>query len=250
MLKHKIMWGRHHYGEAIGIITLDTPFMRIPGDIGNATTFPFPVRFRVVKGASVDRVVKKGDKALLKPFILAAQELESDGVRAITTSCGFLILFQEEMAEAVSIPVFTSSLLQIPLVHKMLGSKGRIGIITADASSLTLEHLRKAGVNESIPIAISGLEDVKEFSEWILNPPLEQPKSLPDPEKVKQKVVEKALNLLKEYPDIQAWVFECANLPPYSKAVQDATNLPVFDIVTLTTWVYHAVVQKEYKGYL
>jgi len=41
----------------VGILTLDTVFPRIPGDVGNATTFDFPVRFAVVRGASPRRVV-------------------------------------------------------------------------------------------------------------------------------------------------------------------------------------------------
>ena len=63
---------RANYGEAIGILTLDTVFPRVPGDVGNATTFDFPVRFRVVTGASPKRVVHEQDPALLKPFIEAA----------------------------------------------------------------------------------------------------------------------------------------------------------------------------------
>jgi hypothetical protein len=115
-----IKGSRANYGEAIGIITLDTCFPRIPGDVGNATTFDFPVRFKVVAGASPRRVVHEQDPELLRPFIEAAQELEHTGCRAITTTCGFLALFQKDMAASVNVPLFTSSLLQVPVVHKML----------------------------------------------------------------------------------------------------------------------------------
>ncbi len=37
-----------------------------------------------------------------------AKEVEKEGVRAITTSCGFNAIFQEALANAVNIPVFTS----------------------------------------------------------------------------------------------------------------------------------------------
>ena len=85
---------------------LDTVFPRIPGDIGNAATFSFPVRYKVVKGASPQRVVKEADTRLLEPFIEAARSLEKEGVKAIGTSCGFLAIFQRELADAVDIPVF------------------------------------------------------------------------------------------------------------------------------------------------
>ncbi len=153
----RIMGGRAHYGEVIGIITLDTFFPRFPGDVGNASTFTFPVKLRSIREASINRVVKQGDRTLLGPFIDTAKELEKEGVRAITTTCGFLIIFQDEIAASVKIPVFTSSLMQIPLVCKMLGKGHRLGIITADSASLSEKHLRAAGVDPSVPLVIGGM---------------------------------------------------------------------------------------------
>ena len=115
--------GRTNYGEPIGILMLDTKFPRIFGDIGNAETFSFPVRYKRVVGATPQRVVKEADPSLIEPFIEAAKELEQKGVSAITTSCGFLAIFQDYLADAVDIPVFTSSLIQVPLVYRMLKKK-------------------------------------------------------------------------------------------------------------------------------
>ena len=78
-----ISGGRPFYGESIGVLMLDSQFPRIPGDVGNATTFNFPVRYKVVRGASPSRVVLDRDPSLLAPFVEAAQELASEGVRAI-----------------------------------------------------------------------------------------------------------------------------------------------------------------------
>ncbi|HHY91802.1 MAG TPA: aspartate/glutamate racemase family protein, partial [Firmicutes bacterium] len=110
-----IYGGRTNYGQILGIIMLDTRFPRLPGDVGNAATFPFPVRYEVVQGASPLRVVQEADPALLQPFIRAAQALQAAGVQAIATSCGFLALWQAELAAAVKVPLVTSSLLQVPL---------------------------------------------------------------------------------------------------------------------------------------
>jgi hypothetical protein len=140
-----IKGGRGNYGEAVGILTLDTVFPRIPGDVGNATTFDFPVRFSVVRGASPKRVVHEQDPALLKPFVEAAQELEAAGCRAITTTCGFLALFQKEMAAAVGVPLFTSSLLQVPIVYRMLQPGQVIGILTAHSDAMNPRVLEAVG---------------------------------------------------------------------------------------------------------
>lgn len=46
---------------------LDTRFARIEGDMGNALTWPFPVLYRVVRGASPKRVVLKAAAGLFPP---------------------------------------------------------------------------------------------------------------------------------------------------------------------------------------
>jgi len=57
------------------------------------------------------RVVKQCDPTLIQPFVDGARELEREGVKAITTSCGFLAAFHPQITSSVNIPVFTSSLL-------------------------------------------------------------------------------------------------------------------------------------------
>ena len=44
--------GKALYGAPLGILMLEARFPRIPGDMGNATTWPFPVLYRVVRGAT------------------------------------------------------------------------------------------------------------------------------------------------------------------------------------------------------
>ena len=121
MTNGRVRGGFNQYGFTVGILMLDTRFPRIPGDMGNASTFPFPVRYHRVTGAVPDLVVRRGAEGLLPNFIEGARALEREGVGAITTNCGFLIKYQRELAAAVSVPVFTSSLLLVPLVHRMLG---------------------------------------------------------------------------------------------------------------------------------
>ena len=147
--------GRSIYGEAIGILLLDTRFPRIPGDIGNASTFDFPVRIRMVPGATPQRIVLEGDESVMPEFVKVGKELEAEGVRAITTSCGYLTTFQEALINAVKIPVFTSSLLQVPMVSRMLPRGKKVGILTIDSRRLNDTCLRAAGIT-SEPIVIMG----------------------------------------------------------------------------------------------
>ena len=142
----KAQGGKAIYGASVGILMLDARFPRIPGDMGNALTWPFPVHYRVVRSASPDRVVRHRGEGLKDAFIAAARELAEDGVDGITTNCGFLSLFQDEIAAAVQVPVATSSLMQVASVNRLLPKGKRAGILTISQSTLTREHLEKAGV--------------------------------------------------------------------------------------------------------
>ena len=137
--------GKTIYGAPLGILMLQARFPRIQGDMGNATTWPFPVLYRVVKGASPQRVVLQGAAGLLPDFLEAAAELVSFGAEAITTNCGFLSLFQQELAAHVRVPVATSALMQVPWVQAILPPGKRVGVVTVSAASLTPRHLAAAG---------------------------------------------------------------------------------------------------------
>ena len=137
--------GRTVYGQALGILMLDTRFPRPPGDVGNATTWPFPTQYRIVKGTDTSRIMGEApDPTLLEPFLEAARDLELHGVRAITTSCGFLAVFQRELAAAVSVPVLTSSLLQVPIVSRLLRPDQKVGVLT-ERPHLTERHFQGVG---------------------------------------------------------------------------------------------------------
>jgi len=231
------------YGESIGILILDATYPCIPGNVGNASTFSFPVRYKVVKGASIERLIKLKDMTLLSSFIDAAVELQEEGVKAITGACGFMALFQREVSDAVDVPVFLSSLLQIPFIYQI--KKQKIGIITADSKSLTPEHFISVGVNKEIPLLIGGMEDQKEFREAIL-----EEKGTLDSDLIESEVAGVAKKLITENPDIGALVLECSDLPPYAHAIQKEVNLPIFDFTTMIQYVHTALVRNEFQGFM
>lgn len=236
--------GRNTYGEAIGILLLDTKFPRIPGDIGNATTFDFPVRYRMVEGATPKRIVLEGDESMLPDFVEAAKELEAAGVRAITTSCGYLSTFQDTITAAVNVPVFTSSLMQVPMVSRMLPPGKEVGILTIDSRRLNENTLKASGITDE-PVVVMGSEEVPEFYDTYPRGAVEI-----DPEKVEGAVIGMVQDLLKRNPKVGAIVCEAINYAPYAPGVQAATGIPWFDIIDLTKHVYNAVVKRRYTGYL
>jgi aspartate/glutamate racemase len=237
--------GQCWYGESIGILILDAHYPCVPGNVGNASTFPFPVRYKVVKDASIERLLTKRDPSLLQPFIDAALELEREGVKAITGACGFMALFQREVSGACRIPVFLSSLLQIPFIIQILSKARRVGVITADSKALTPQHFNSVGITPEMPIAIGGMENKTEFRQAVL-----EERGTLDSEQIKKEVVEVAQKMVKDYPDIGAILLECSDLPPYADEVNKETNLPVFDFITMINYVHTAFVKKPFGGFM
>jgi hypothetical protein len=210
----------------LGVVMLETRFPRPPGDIGNPSTFGFPVRYRIVAGASPRRVVVERDASLLAPFISAARALQGEGVAAVATSCGFLALFQRELQAGVGVPVWTSSLLLLPELQAALPAGRRVGVVTADAASLTAAHFAAAGAAEDTPV--EGLSPDSPFHATLLDNRPELDAGLAE-----AATVAAALRLANRVQELGAIVLECTNMPPYAEAVRAATGLPVHDITTL-----------------
>jgi Asp/Glu/hydantoin racemase len=209
---------------------------QIAGNIAHRETFGFPVKYKRVKGACYQTVVVQPNLQVLEAMIQAARQLEREGIRAIATGCGFNAIFQRELANAVGVPVFASSLMLVPLVHRMLKEGQSVGIITADRECLTDQHLEGAGITNAIPVVIRGVENTSEFSKI-----RQDPSAVLDAARFEKEVVSVAEVLVKDNPDVSAIVLECTDLPPFAAAIRQATGVPVFDMVTLTNMLYEAV---------
>jgi hypothetical protein len=234
--------GKAIYGAPLGILMLEARFPRIPGDMGNAKTWPFPVLYRVVRGASPDKVVLGGAAGLLPDFIAAGRELVGLGAEAITTNCGFLSLFQQELAAELGVPVATSALMQIPWVQATLPPGRRVGVVTVSAASLTPAHLERAGAPPETPIA--GTEGGVEFFRVLIKAEADDL----DIGLAEQDVVAAARDLVARHPEVGAIVLECTNMPPYAAAVQRATGLPVHDIYSMIAWFHAGLRPRVFDG--
>lgn len=238
-----IKGGYTNYGQDIGILMMPTVFPRLLGDIGNARTFNVPVRYRIVQnveGANLN--VHNAQERLLMPFIRAAQSLEQEGCKAITTSCSFLSGFQRQLADAVNIPVFTSTLLLAPMVHTMLNRKLKIGILTINPELITEEYFNQSGwSSKDIPVCVSGLQKSSEFSKLIIGDFLEG-----DLEKLETCVLELTQRHMATYPDTGAILLECSNYAPFARLIQKASGVPVFGINQLIEFIDACVNAPDY----
>ena len=238
--------GYNTYGFTIGILMLQSTFPRIPGDTGNATSFSYPVRLRPVENADYERLIIERDATLLRPFVEASKDLEAEGVKAISTNCGYLALFQRELAAAVSVPVFTSSLMLVPMVSSMLGPSKKVGIMTVDASALGEAHYNGVGwSSEDCPVVVVGMENEPLFTKVFAEDRFEF-----DVDQMEAEMVNVAKRLVAHRPEVGAIVFECTNMPPYAHAVQKAVGRPIFHIFRLIDMVYQSFHWRRYEGFM
>jgi hypothetical protein len=189
-----------------------------------------------VSGANVRTILEKPDQTVLRTMIADARMMVSEGIKAITTSCGFNAIFQRELARAAGVPVFTSSLLQVPFARRICSPEGEICIITANASALGPEHLTSVGIASTDGLQILGLEQCAEWNRMFAEPDAEI-----DLHVIEQEVLGTALRAIDEHPDIRAFVLECTDLPPYSAAIRRQSGLPVFDFITMVNYLHSAI---------
>jgi|UPI00057D3D27 Asp/Glu/hydantoin racemase len=242
--KVKMLKGQNISGYPIGILYIeDVWYPMIPGNIVNGYTFDFPVRLKAVEGLDVTRLFR-AEKDILEDIIKAGRELEREGVRAISAACGFFGNFQKELAESLNVPVGLSSLIQIPWISTIIKPSQKIGVLTADKSSLTEKLLKNCGAVDMEQLIIKDMRHEAEFS-CILEGRGEFDNSI-----VEREILSKVSEIMEENLNIGAILLECSDMPPYAASIQKKSGLPVFDFTTLIKWLHSSVTQRPYDGFI
>ncbi|MCE8523011.1 aspartate/glutamate racemase family protein [Ruegeria pomeroyi] len=231
--------GKTVFGATVGILMLETRFPRIPGDMGNAMTWPFPVQYRVVRGASPDKVVRGDPRVLLDAFVEAGRDLVATGADGITTNCGFLALVQDELRAALGVPVATSSLMQVPMVQALLPPGRKAVILTISKATLSPAHLSAAGVPADTPVF--GTDGGRAFTRDILG---DAPQI--DFAACRHDMLDAADQILAQQPDAGAIVLECTNMVPYAADLRRRTGLPVYSIYSMVTWFQSGLMPRRF----
>jgi hypothetical protein len=227
-------------GFALGILVLDLRYPLFPGNVANATTWDFPVLYKILEGAGDE--ILDADPAIGDMVIEAGRELEQQGVRAIIGSCGYFGYYQDKAATALRVPTFLSSLLQAPMILASLQPDQKLGILCAVAESLNPEIMKACGITDPSRIAIAGAQDLPEFRNLL------ECTGHYNSRQLENELVDLTVDFVEKNPDVGALLVECSDMPPYAFAIQNAVKLPVFDFTNLVNWVYQAVVRKPFMG--
>ena len=241
------------YGMGLGIIVLDDAYPGFPGDVRNASAFPYPIQYEIAEGVDNYTLVWEQDKSpCLEPIRRAARKLEKMGCRAIAAECGYFAYFQKEIAGAVDVPVFMSSLLQVPFIQQLIGPKKYVGIVCAQKRFLTDDHLRNVGIDLNSNFIIAGAQDeygCPEFDKlWDHEKRPERPEAYYV--KAETDMVRICVEFCQNHPDIAAMMLECTGMQPFARAIQRAVDLPVFSWGTLLDYAYSVVAHRDYYGHI
>lgn len=243
--RYNITKGQWIAGYTVGIMLLDVHYPIMPGNVVNACTYDFPVRHMWVPGADQARM-HSGDETLIPELIKTAKQLEVEGCRVICGACGYFGHFQEKIADAIDIPVYLSSIVQIPWIRVGLKKRQKIGILCADGHNLTQDLFKACGISKEDfdRCCVASAGHLPEFSA------LMERRGQFDNGIVRQELVDLFKQLVKENPDIGSILLECSDMPPYSVAIQAELNLPVFDFITMINFAHSSVAHKPYYGFI
>ncbi|MBW9111893.1 aspartate/glutamate racemase family protein [Microbacterium trichothecenolyticum] len=235
--------GQVAYGYQVGMLCAQWNIPFVPGDLNNASTFDYPIRYVEVAGVSGAAVLRGDGAQFTSLMVEAARRLEAEGVQAITGNCGFMAVYQDDVAAAVNIPVLLSSLVQIPMLSTVIGPNRKLGVMAANSAAITPEILAAAGVTDMDRLAVQGLQGYPHFNDVIL-----QESGTLDLDRMSDEVVSAALQLQKDEPSLGAILLECSDLPPYAEAVHRATSLPVFEWASFIDYVHRAIAPRTFTG--
>jgi hypothetical protein len=237
----------------LGIILVDDAYPGFPGDVRNASAYPFPIQYEIAEGVDLNMLVVAEDKSpCLGPILRAAGKLEGMGCRAIAAECGYFAVFQRQVAGHVEVPVFMSSLLQVPWAQQLVGPNSVVGILAASKSFLTDAHLETVGIKIGSNYVIGGAMDegrCPEFENlWVSE-------RRPDPPEASyseacRDFVGVGVDFYRKHPNMGAMVLECTGFPPFARALQREIEIPLFSWGTLLDYAYSVAVHRDYYGHV
>ena len=240
--------GRNMGGVAIGIVRFQANLPMIPGNMGNATTFDYPVVY--VEGQyknAAEIIAAEPAEDFTRATVEACKWLELQGVRAITTNCGFYATYQNVVQEQIDTPFYSSSLVQLPMMVNSTPRGKKVGVLTANGGLLKNgPTLRYSGLSDAqiARVEVEGLESDEGFNAVLgLSGAL-------DPNVVQRAVLDGIERLMKREPNLGSILLECTELAPSAREVQEMSKLPVWDFTTLTDWMYSGAVRRDFTGHI
>ncbi len=242
--------GRMIYGPTVGIVQLPANIPMLPGDVGNPTTFDFPVLYESIQ--EIDPFWILADKphpVVMKKIIAACKRLTMQGVTTIIGNCGFFANYQPEVAASLDpgVQFFNGSLMQLPMLLTSVGSNKKVGVLTASKKLLMPSPaLKNSGVadKDMKRVVVYGNEDGEEMNR------VTGEAGSYNPKKLEMELVDLAKKMVNENPDVSAILLECTEFPPHASVIQKAVRLNVWDFTTMAEFMHAGAMRKPFTGWM
>jgi Asp/Glu/hydantoin racemase len=244
--------GTAYQGYSVGIMKFEGKrYPLTPGDVANPTTYGFPVLVREIPGVNSNPYLPltNADGSytdVVQKCIDAAQQLEIDGVHSIAMCCGFFSLIQPIIAAAVSIPVLSSPIIMIPIIHQMLKPEQSVVVVTASKKLLSSDFFSAVGVDINKRVTVAGLDNSTVFYSMCMGGTAVSYET----DELRDDVVASIKEAQISDPNIAAVLLECTTLPPFAADIKEKIGLPVFDFIACVEWMHRALIPIRYSGYL
>jgi hypothetical protein len=242
--------GRNVFGITIGLVQMRVNLPMIPGNMGNASTFDFPMLYREMNADNAfDVMANPPSQNFTDGIVEAAKWLELQGVKAIMGNCGFFGSYQNIVRAQINVPFFSSSLMMLPMMVQSMPANKKVGVITANGPILKqVQAIENCGLSledKENRIVVMGCEEYPEFSTGIM-----ANTGRYNPVRVEREIVSVAERMMVANKDIGAVLLECTELSPHAVAVQNAVHMPVWDYTTLTRWIQSGCVRRPFTGHV
>ena len=240
-------------GAGLGVILVDEKYPAYPGDVRNPSAYPYNIQYTIAKGLTIQALVReKNQDAYLPSVITAAKHLEEMGCRAILGECGYFAYYQKEVATAVNVPVFLTSLLQIPWAQSIIGPNKVVGIICASKKFMQPRALENVGVKLDSNYVLFGARDDGHCPElgllWDVRTRVGKPRCNFDI--AKKEFLERVYEFYDQTPHMGAMIFECTGFPPFAREAQRRIGIPIFSWTTLMDYANAVTVHRDFYGHV
>lgn len=241
--------GRNVSGVTIGLVQFRANLPMMPGNMGNATTFDFPMLYREMNSDNVlDVMATTPVKNFTDGVVEAAKWLELQGVSAIMGNCGFFGHYQKAVQDQIDTPFFSSSLMMLPMIVRSMPRNKKVGVLTANGPLLSsgpaMENCGLSAEDKATRVVIEGCGDDLEFAAAMACT------GKYNAARFEADVLAGIKRLLKKDKDIAVILLECTELSPHAVAVQKLTKMPVWDYTSLTEFIYHGCVRRPFVGHI
>jgi len=244
----RVRRGRRCSGMGLGIILLDEEFPGFPGDMRNPSAYPFPIQYEVAEGVTSQALIFEEDKSpCLEAIQRAALKLQGLGCRAIAGECGYFAYFQKHIAATVDVPVFMSSLLQVPWAQQLIGPTRTVGVLVAFQQFFSQAHFDAVDLREGSNFVVSGAIECGPCPELLKmcgHEDIDQRAA--SYSQMELEFVRAARQFRQSHANMGALVLECSAMPPFARAIQREIDLPVFSWGTLLEYAFSVVAHRGY----